>query len=114
MDELPPISAAKLKALLHDNVDAFAEELVRSINAAKPGRLIADSEEPVRDAIHDGGCVAFTAIVSDATRLANPERSKSRTSPGFLATPGLTELNAELSDCFETVLVGCRRGAVGR
>ena len=70
MEELPPISAARLKALLHDKVDAFAEDLVRSINAAKPGRLIADSEEPVREAIHDWGRVAFEALVQEKIAAA--------------------------------------------
>jgi len=70
MDELPPISAAKLKALLHGKVDEFAESLVRSINAAQPGRLIADSEEPVREAIHDWGRVAFEALVQEKIAAA--------------------------------------------
>jgi hypothetical protein len=66
-----------LKALLHDKVDAFAEELVRSINAAKPGRLIADSEELVREAVHDWGHMAFEALVQEKIAAAEAAFSPS-------------------------------------
>lgn len=70
MDELPAISAAKLKALLHERVDEFAESVVRSVNAAKPGRLIAESEEPVRDAIHELGRAVFEAVIQEKVAAA--------------------------------------------
>ena len=49
MDELPPVSPEKLKAFLHGQVDVLAEQLMATMNAAKPGRLIADTEEQFRD-----------------------------------------------------------------
>ena len=39
MDELPPVSPEKLKAFLHGQVDVLAEQLMATMNAAKPGRL---------------------------------------------------------------------------
>lgn len=44
------ITAEELQAELQADVKALAEEIARSINTAKAGRIIADSEEPVRDA----------------------------------------------------------------
>jgi hypothetical protein len=35
---------------LEPDVKALAEEIARAINAAQAGRIIADTEEPVRDA----------------------------------------------------------------
>ena len=44
------ITAEELQAELQPEVQALAEEIAESINAAKAGRIIADTEEPVRDA----------------------------------------------------------------
>jgi len=44
------ISAAELQAQLQADVKALTEEICQAINAAKAGRIIADSEEAVRDA----------------------------------------------------------------
>ena len=44
------ITAEELQAELEPDVKALAEEIARAINAAQPGRIIADTEEPVRDA----------------------------------------------------------------
>jgi hypothetical protein len=44
------VSADELKQSLMADVDRLAEEVANAMNAAQPGRIIADSEEPVRDA----------------------------------------------------------------
>jgi hypothetical protein len=44
------ITAEELQAELEPDVKALAEEIARAINAAQAGRIIADTEEPVRDA----------------------------------------------------------------
>ncbi|MFH1184314.1 MAG: UPF0236 family protein [Chloroflexota bacterium] len=44
------ITAEELEAVLQGDVKALAERIAQAINAAKAGRIIADSEEPVRDA----------------------------------------------------------------
>ena len=44
------ITAEELQAELQPDVKALAEEIARAINTAEAGRIIADTEEPVRDA----------------------------------------------------------------
>jgi hypothetical protein len=44
------ITAEELQAELQGDLKVLAEEISRAINAAKAGRIISDSEEPVRDA----------------------------------------------------------------
>jgi hypothetical protein len=44
------ISAKELEAELHGQLKALAEKIAAAINAAPAGRIIADSEELVRDA----------------------------------------------------------------
>ena len=44
------VSAEELKQAWKADFDRLAEEVAEAMNAAKPGRIIADSEEPVRDA----------------------------------------------------------------
>jgi hypothetical protein len=44
------ISAAELKQALAEDIDALAQEVAEAVNVARDGRIIADSEEPVRDA----------------------------------------------------------------
>jgi hypothetical protein len=44
------ITAAELKEALSGDLDGLFAELAEAMNAAQPGRIIADSEEPVRDA----------------------------------------------------------------
>ena len=44
------VTAAEIKAMLAGDIDALAEEMAAAMNGAKAGRIIADSEEPVRDA----------------------------------------------------------------
>ena len=44
------VSAEELKQAWMADFARLAEEVAEAMNAAKPGRIIADSEEPVRDA----------------------------------------------------------------
>ena len=49
MDE-ERITAEELEAELQADVKVLAGQIAQAINRAKAGRIIADSEEPVRDA----------------------------------------------------------------
>jgi hypothetical protein len=44
------VTAEELKRVLAEDFDLLAEEVAAAMNAARDGRIIADSEEPVRDA----------------------------------------------------------------
>jgi hypothetical protein len=44
------ITASQLKKALTGEVDTLIEEVVKAVNQAQAGRIIADSEEPVRQA----------------------------------------------------------------
>ena len=44
------ITPQELKAALVADIDRLVEQVAQAINKAQPGRIINDSEEPVRDA----------------------------------------------------------------
>ena len=44
------ITAEELQAQLQGDLKVLSEQIAEAINMAKAGRIIADSEEPVRDA----------------------------------------------------------------
>ena len=44
------VTAEEIKAMLSGDIDALVAEMAAAMNTAKAGRIIADSEEPVRDA----------------------------------------------------------------
>ena len=44
------ITPEELKAAMAEDMDGLFAEMAEAMNRAKPGRIIADSEEPVRDA----------------------------------------------------------------
>jgi len=44
------VTAEELKAALAEDMDRLADKIAAAMNAAKAGHIIADSEEPVRDA----------------------------------------------------------------
>ena len=44
------ITPDELKAALAEEFDSLAAEVAKAMNAARDGSIIADSEEPVRDA----------------------------------------------------------------
>ena len=45
------ITVAQLKKAMSGEVEVLFEQVVEVINQAQPGRIIADSEEPVRQAM---------------------------------------------------------------
>lgn len=44
------VTAEELKVALAADIDCLAEKMAAAMNGAKAGHIIADSEEPVRDA----------------------------------------------------------------
>ena len=44
------ITVAQLQEVLGGDIGALLKKVVDAVNKASPGRIIADSEEPVRDA----------------------------------------------------------------
>jgi len=44
------ISMDELKDALAVDIEKLCREIVKAVNEARPGQIIADSEEPVRDA----------------------------------------------------------------
>jgi len=44
------VTAEELERLMAGDIHRLAEEVAGAMNAARAGRIIADSEEPVRDA----------------------------------------------------------------
>ena len=44
------ITPAELKAAWAEDLDRLDEQVATAINQTQPGKIIADSEEPVRDA----------------------------------------------------------------
>lgn len=63
MEALPWVSAEGLKRQLHGMVDELAEQIVETMNGARPGHLIDDTEEPVRRAGREFLRAAFEAAV---------------------------------------------------
>ena len=58
------ITVEELKAALAGDFDQLAEEMTATMNGAKAGRIIADSEEAVRDAHAEFRQKAFQRAVS--------------------------------------------------
>ena len=77
MEELPKISAEALKVMLHGKVDEIAEKVVAAMNTAKPGRLIADSEEQVRDIMGELRRAVFETAVQQKVNAAEAAFSPS-------------------------------------
>lgn len=44
------ITAKELKEAWSSDIDRLANQVAEALNRARPGRIIAESEEPVRDA----------------------------------------------------------------
>jgi hypothetical protein len=77
MDELPKISAEALKVFLHGRVDEIAEKVIDAVNVAKPGRLIADSEEQVREIMGELRRAVFETAVQQKVDAAEAAFSPS-------------------------------------
>ncbi len=58
------VTAEEIKAMLAGDIDALAEEMASAMNSAKAGRIIADSEEPVRDAHGKFRQQAYQKVIS--------------------------------------------------
>jgi len=48
--DTPQVTAEELKVVWAEDIDRLAEKTAAAMNAAKAGHIIADSEEPIRDA----------------------------------------------------------------
>lgn len=75
MNQFPWVSPEKLKQELHGMVDGLAEEIMHSMNQARPGHLIDDTEEPVRQAGREFLRAAFEKALQqkiDAAEAAFP------------------------------------------
>lgn len=75
MDGTPSVDAVQLKAALQDDLARCVEKIAASVNAAAPGRLLADTEEIARDALHDFAQVAYQKALQrkiDAAEAAFP------------------------------------------
>jgi hypothetical protein len=44
------LTASQLKKAMRGEIDTLIAEVVEAVNGAQPGRIIAESEEPVRQA----------------------------------------------------------------
>lgn len=77
MDELPRVSPEKLKGVLHEMVDELAEQIMHSMNAARPGHLIDDTEEPVRQAGREFLRAAFQVALQQKIDAAEASFSPS-------------------------------------
>ena len=72
---LPNVSPEKLKTTLQGLVEELSEKIARSVNEARYGHLIDDSEEPVRQAGHEFLRAAFEAALQqkiDAAEASFP------------------------------------------
>ena len=77
MAQLPRVGPEKLKAQLHGMVDDLAEQIVQSMNAARVGHLIEDTEEPVRQAGREFVRAAFEAALQHKIDAAEASFSPS-------------------------------------
>jgi len=77
MSQLPRVAPEKLKAQLHGMVDGLAEQITQSMNAARVGHLIDDTEEPVRQAGHEFVRAAFQAALQQKIDAAEASFSPS-------------------------------------
>lgn len=48
--DVQKITTQELRIALKADIDQLLEEVARAVNKARPGRIINDCEEPVRDA----------------------------------------------------------------
>jgi hypothetical protein len=59
MDGIPAVDVAQLKAEVQQDLERCLEKVVASVNSAAPGRLLADTEEIARDALHEFAQAAY-------------------------------------------------------
>jgi hypothetical protein len=79
------ITAEELLAELQGDLKALAEKMAATMNAAKAGRIIADTEEPVRDAHAEFRQQAYQKAIDLLAKHASQEAfSPSAQRPGAL------------------------------
>lgn len=78
------ISVKELKKALNCDIETLLEQVVQAVNGAQPGRIIADSEEPVRDA---------SAQFREQLYQKALELRQRQDEPDFSPSPQLTENN---------------------
>ena len=71
------ITAKELRAALGVDLDALMDEVVEAVNTAQPGRIIADSEEPVRDAVGEFRRALYQRAIELRQRRGEPAFSPS-------------------------------------
>jgi hypothetical protein len=77
MDRLPWVSPEQLKRELAGMVDALAEQVMASMNRARLGHLIDDTEEPVREAGREFVRAAFERALQQKIDAAEASFSPS-------------------------------------
>jgi len=78
-----PVTAQEIKQKLGKDIDALLEEVAKALNEAKPGHIIADSEESVHDAVGVFRQRLYQMAVE--IRQNNEEGAFSPSAPGDLA-----------------------------
>ena len=71
------ITAKELRQALGVDLDALMDEVVEAVNTAQPGRIIADSEEPVRDAVGEFRRALYQRAIELRQRHGEPGFSPS-------------------------------------
>ena len=77
------VGVEELKQALAADFDRLVQEVAAAMNAAKDGRLIADTEEPVRDAT----AVFRERVYAQAIRLVQDQHEAFSPSAGRTAEP---------------------------
>lgn len=72
------IKAEQLKETLAGDFDKLIEQVVQAVNNAQPGRIIADSEEPVRDACAEFRQRLYQKALRIRQQLSEPAFSPSQ------------------------------------
>ncbi|MCI0372404.1 MAG: hypothetical protein L0214_13795 [candidate division NC10 bacterium] len=75
MDPQPQASAADLIARLRERFERLCHDVTAAVNQAPAGRVLTDSEEPVRDLLADFRTHTYQAAVQlrlDAAQAASP------------------------------------------
>jgi len=72
------ITEEKLKEALAGDFEKLIEQVVQAINQAQPGRIIADSEEAVRDASCEFRQRLYQKALGIRQQLSEPDFSPSK------------------------------------
>lgn len=112
--QLPNVSPDKLKAVLQGMLDEFVEKMTRSVNEARYGHLIDDSEEPVRQAGHEFLRAAFEAALQQKIDAAEASFSPSGDDSDRPCHPAAgDQANEQQGATGTTGIDGCRPGEGG-